>query len=103
MSADGTTEVSKEELAKKFLPTYVNAPTDLDQARDRILSLEMGLEDMARAVEIAQITGNWEILDQFRQSAEHMLETKIQIVQPSHDLELNVLVDDRDSGKARDA
>lgn len=101
MSNKTTTEVSEEELLKKYLPTYVNAPEDLEQARDRILEIEMALEDLARAVEIAQVTGSWEILESFRASANDVLATKIEIVQPvQEDIKLNVIVDDR---KAADA
>lgn len=91
-----TTEVSQEELLKKYLPTYVNAPEDLEQARDRILEIEMALEDLTRAVEIAQITNNWSMLDSFRQTAERVLRGKIEIVQPDQsDMKLNVVIDDR--------
>jgi hypothetical protein len=74
------------EVKEKDLPvpeaTYINAPEDLVQARDRILAVEMALEDLSRAVEIAQITGSWEILDTFRSTANEVLSTKIEIVQP---------------------
>jgi hypothetical protein len=91
-----TTEVSEEELLKKYLPTYVNAPEDLEQARDRILEVEMALEDLARAVEIAQVTNNLSMLDSFRQTAESVLQSKIEIVQPDQsDMKLNVVIDDR--------
>jgi hypothetical protein len=91
-----TTEVSEEELLKKYLPTYVNAPEDLEQARDRILEVEMALEDLARAVEIAQVTNNMSMLDSFRQTAESVLQSKIEIVQPDQsDMKLNVVIDDR--------
>lgn len=95
---DTTTEVSEEELAKKFLPTYVNAPDDLEQARDRILEVEMALEDLARAVEIAQVTGSFELVESFRATANEVLKSKIEIVQPTReDIKLNVIVDDRDT------
>lgn len=90
-----TTEVSEEELAKKYLPTYVNAPEDLDQARDRILEVEMALEDLARAVEIAQVTGSFELVESFRNTANRVLETKIEIVQPDQsEMKLNIIVND---------
>ena len=76
-----TTEVKEKDLPAPEA-TYVNAPEDLVQARDRILAVEMALEDLARAVEIAQITGSWDILDTFRSTANEVLSTKIEIVQP---------------------
>jgi hypothetical protein len=96
MSNKTTTEVDEAELLKKYLPTYINAPEDLEQARDRILEIEMALEDLARAVEIAQITNNWSMLDSFRQTTETVLQGKIEIVQPDQsDMKLNVVIDDR--------
>lgn len=97
---DTTTEVSEEELLKKYLPTYINAPEDLEQARDRILEIEMALEDLSRAVEIAQITRNFDMLDSFRSTADVILEKKILIVQPEQaDLKLNVIENDmKDQG-----
>jgi hypothetical protein len=76
-----TTEVKEKDLPVSEA-TYINAPEDLIQARERILAVEMALEDLARAVEIAQITGSWEILDTFRTTANEVLSTKIEIVQP---------------------
>ena len=81
MSNKTTTEVAEKDLPAPEA-TYINAPEDLIQARDRILMVEMVLEDLARAVEIAQITGSWEILDTFRVAANDALATKIEIVQP---------------------
>jgi hypothetical protein len=92
-----TTEVGSEELDAKFLPTYVNAPETVDAAVQRLLEVEMALEDLARAVEIAQITSNLSMLDTFRESALDVLKTKIEIVQPDFgELKLNVIVDDRE-------
>ena len=99
------TAVSKEELAKKYLPTYVNAPEDLESARIRILEVEMALEDLARAVEIAEITGNFQMLAGFRAEAEAQLVRKIEIVQPDHsDMKLDVIENDmKDQGVETDA
>jgi DNA replicative helicase MCM subunit Mcm2 (Cdc46/Mcm family) len=97
MNEQHSTEVADEELLKKYLPTYINAPEDLEQARDRIIDIEMTLEDLARAAEIAQITGSWEILQSFVETATEKLKTKIQIVQPDQgDVKLNVVIDDRE-------
>lgn len=74
----------KESDIPALVPTYVNAPEDLDSAVQRILKAEMLMEDMARAAEIAQITGQWNILESFVSQANEYLAGKIQIEQPDH-------------------
>lgn len=64
--------------------TYTNAPEDLESAVQRILKAEMLLEDLARAAEIAQITGQWNLLGSFVEQANDYLAGKIQIEQPDH-------------------
>lgn len=56
---------------------YENLPTDLDAAIERIKFLEIALEDLSRASEIAQYSGQFELLGSFRNTAEELLRTKI--------------------------
>jgi hypothetical protein len=76
------TAVSEKDLPAIPMPTYVNAPETLEDAVQRILQVEMLLEDMSRAAEIAAITGQFNIIEGFRTSAEEYLKGKIQIEQP---------------------
>lgn len=63
-------------------PEYKNAPEDLDTAIQRIMSLEMALEDLSRAIEIAVISRQFDLVDGFRARADEMLQDKITIVEP---------------------
>lgn len=81
MHAMESTQVAQQDMPS-LEPTYVNAPDDLDQAVDRILHVEMLLEDLVRATEIAQITNQWHMLDSFVSQANDYLAQKIQIQQP---------------------
>ena len=58
-----------------------NLPTDLDAAIERIKFLEIALEDLSRASEIAQYSGQFELLVSFRNTAEDLLRTKIKPVE----------------------
>lgn len=78
------TAVQEKDIPAMPEPTFVNAPEDLDAAISRILETEMVLEDLVRALEIAQITGQFQLLDGFRERAEQLLSGKIQIEQPDH-------------------
>jgi hypothetical protein len=62
--------------------TYLNAPTDMQGAIDRIMELEMRLEDLSCATEIVEITRQFELLASFRREADSALETKITIDRP---------------------
>ena len=87
-----------EELEKKLdgiqLPkvTYHNAPETLEDAVQRLLKVEMLLEDLNRAAEIVEITRQFELFEGFRKAAEEYLTGKVQIEQPDmSDLKLNVI------------
>jgi hypothetical protein len=87
-----TSEVADKDLPKVMEVVYVNAPTTIDEAIARILELEMRLEDLSRATEIASMTGQYNILDGFRGSADESLKLKIVIEQPDFgDLKLTVI------------
>ena len=76
--------MTKEEQ-DKFLrgqENYLNAPADMQDAIDRIMELEMRLEDLARAAEIVEITRQFELFEGFRKAADETLEKKITIDRP---------------------
>ena len=95
-----TTQVDKKDLPEKQT-TFVNAPKDLETAIKRIFDLEMALEDLSRAVEIATYSGQLSIIDSFKRAADQALETKIQIVHKENDFKLTILTDDNDSKDAQ--
>jgi len=62
---------------------YHNAPTDLIEARDRIMELEMRLGDLHRASEIAVVCKDFGLLEAFLKPAEECLEHKIVVEAPN--------------------
>ena len=56
---------------------YENLPETLEAAIDRIKTLEIALEDLSRASEIAQYSGQLEVMGSFREAADALLATKI--------------------------
>ena len=83
-------------VAEKDLPPaevkFLNAPETLEVAIERIMEVEMRLEDLARASEIASITRQFEMLDSFKMAADECLQTKITIEQPTaEDFKLTVI------------
>jgi hypothetical protein len=94
----GTTEVADKDLGKRLTPTYVNAPSELEDAVQRLLQAEMLLEDLSRAIEIAGIMRNIDMLDSFKQSADEYLQGKIQIKQPDNGpMKVTIVTDDTDA------
>lgn len=85
---DINTQEGLEELGEKLegvqllKEKYLNAPADLQTAVERIMELEMRLEDLARAAEIAEITQNVGMIEGFRRDAEAALANKITIDRP---------------------
>jgi len=59
--------------------TYTNAPKRLKSAIDRLLEAERLLEDLARAVEIASVTGQIALTNVYREAAEEYLKDKLTI------------------------
>jgi hypothetical protein len=84
MTAEQWESMTDAEKAKyaRSKESYLNAPTDMQDAIDRIMELEMRLEDLARASEIVEITRQFELFEGFRKSAEEALEKKITIDRP---------------------
>ena len=93
MSNNGTTVVAEKDIPALPQPVYHNAPETLEAAIERIMEVEMRLEDLSRASEIAGITRQFEILDSFKREADECLEKKIVIEQPSsgQDMKLTVI------------
>ena len=70
-----------------------NAPEDYFGAVKRIMELEMRLEDLSRAVEIAEITGQLNLVSGFRTAADEcLLDKKMTIKrEPNGDMKLTVI------------
>ena len=62
--------------------TYTNAPKRLKPAIERLAEAERLLEDLARSVEIASVTGQIALTDVYRQAAEEYLKDKLSIEYP---------------------
>jgi len=92
-----TTAVDEKDIPQ-LVPTFRNAPDTIAEAIERIMELEMRLEDLSRAVEIAQITRQLDIVDGFRQQADDCLQKKITIEQPGNgeDMKLTVVTGELD-------
>ena len=104
MSNSGTTVVAEKDIPALPQVTYHNAPESIDQAIERILELEMRLEDLSRACEIASITRQFELLEGFQNQANECLERKIQIEQPDHgEMKLTVITGELDTDKKETA
>jgi hypothetical protein len=104
MSNVGTTVVAEKDIPELPQVTYHNAPESIDQAIERILELEMRLEDLSRACEIASITRQFELLEGFQNQANECLERKIQIEQPDHgEMKLTVITGELDTDKKETA
>ena len=91
--------MSNTAVNEKDLPAaevkFINAPKDLDTAIARIMELEMRLEDLVRACEIAAITRQMEMIDSFADVANGALANKIIMDHPTvEDLKLTVITDD---------
>jgi hypothetical protein len=94
----GTTDVAEKDLGQSLSPTYVNAPDELTDAVQRLLQVEMLLEDLSRAIEIASVMRNIDMLDSFKQSADTYLQGKIQIKQPDNGpMKITIVTDDLDA------
>lgn len=71
---------------------YLNAPADLDSAITRIMEVEMRLEDLARACEIAEFSNNYQMLRGFREIAEESLVNKITIDRPIPEEKMKITI-----------
>ena len=86
--------------ASAISETFHNAPTSLVDAVKRIMELEMRLEDLSRSVEIAEITGQLNMVEGFRRSADECVENKITYKREANgDIKLNVITGQLDPNK----
>jgi hypothetical protein len=93
------TAVDEKDIPK-LEPIFHGAPDTVEQAIERIMELEMRLEDLSRACEIAGITGQLEIVAAFRDQAEECLTRKITIEQPSaENLKITVVTGEVEASK----
>jgi hypothetical protein len=94
-----STAVKEEDLPQVPEAVLVNKPETIEDAIARIMELEMRLEDLSRAVEIASITRQFELLDGFKSSADDTLKNKILIEQPDMGEFKVTIVTDKDDAK----
>ena len=75
------------------IPTdkLLNLPLDLATAIERMRALETALDDLSRASEIAQYSGQFEVLNSFRAIADDLLLNKI-MVDHSEATEMNITI-----------
>ena len=90
-----TTKVDERDLPQ-VERHYENAPASIEAAIKRIMELEMRLEDLSRASEIAMITRQFDMMESFKSAADDCLQDKITIVQPtSEDFKLTIVTDSK--------
>jgi hypothetical protein len=65
-------------------PSYVGAPEDLGKAIDRILELELRLDDLHRAAEIAVAVKDFTLIEGQMPEAAKALDTKIVVEYPNN-------------------
>jgi hypothetical protein len=91
----GTTVVNPDALPEQnifeFGEKLLNLPETLEAAIERIRALETALDDLNRASEIAQYSGQFEILGSFRDVADAILVNKI-TVDHSKPAEMNIVM-----------
>jgi hypothetical protein len=79
------------------VPKFINAPEDIASAVDRIMRLETALDDLARAVEIAVLSRQFDLVDGFKDRAIELLINKIVIEQPKSNEPFKVTIVDINS------
>jgi hypothetical protein len=98
---EGMTDAEKAKYARSQ-ENYLNAPADMQDAIDRIMELEMRLEDLARASEIVEITRQFELFEGFRREAEAALEKKITIDRPIPTEKMKITIITNDEADAKE-
>lgn len=99
---ESMTDAEKEKYARSK-ENYLNAPTDMQDAIDRIMELEMRLEDLARAAEIVEITRQFELFEGFRKAADETLEKKITIDRPIPEEKMKITIVTNDATEAKES
>ena len=102
LNSVNTTAVDEKDIPALPEPTFHNAPEDVLSAIERIMQLEMRLEDLCRAVEIAQITRQFELLEGFKNQADECLQSKIVIEQPDYGpMKITIVTDKKKKRKEK--
>jgi len=90
------TEQAEIDSTKLVNPAEI---TELEKAQElianlqsRLLAREQCLDDIARAVEIAEITRQFQLVTSFREAAEEMLKERIQVDTQGEDQDLKVRI-----------
>ena len=60
--------------------------------QERLLACEQALEDLSRAVEIAEVTKQYELVSSFRQTAEEQLKDRLVIPTIGEDQDLKIKI-----------
>jgi hypothetical protein len=83
---DKTTKEISDKLDGMQLPVpkFLNAPEGIESAVQRIMELETALEDLSRAVEIAMVSRQFDLVEGFRSRADELLLNKIVVEQPTN-------------------
>lgn len=68
------------------------AQTTIAELQVRLLAREQCLDDIARAVEIAEITKQFQLVTSFREAAEEMLKERIEIESEGDNQDLKVRI-----------
>lgn len=68
------------------------AQTMIAELQTRLLAREQCLDDIARAVEIAEITRQFQLVTSFREAAEEMLKERIQVELEGENQDLKVRI-----------
>lgn len=89
-------EQTEIDSTKPINPSEV---TELEQAhtiiaslQTRLLAREQCLDDLARAVEIAEITRQFQLVTSFREAAEEMLKERVQVELEGENQDLKVRI-----------
>lgn len=79
-----TEQLDELQTPEEPLIKLVNAPETLEDAIERIMRLEMCLDDLARATEIAQFSKQYHLAETYIREAEELLEARIVIPEEEH-------------------
>lgn len=76
----------------KTVTELEQAQTIIAELQVRLMAREQCLDDIARAVEIAEITKQFQLVTSFREAAEEMLKERIEMVSEgdNHDLKVRI-------------
>ncbi len=85
LDEEATKEISNDlDGVQLPVPKFLNAPEGIETAVQRIMELETVLEDLSRAVEIAMVSRQFDLVEGFRSRADELLLNKIVVEQPTN-------------------